>query len=165
MKRFVLFLFCLTLILGLTGVVYSAEDSMEWEIQGGTLYIRGSGKLPDFAPGGGPWIDQSENITAVVVEEGITALGRCAFQGLTNAKTITLPSTLTGTGSGGAFIGCTALEEITIPEGVKTLSLYLFEDCTALKAAQHAEDDRRGRFPGLQRPGGHRHSPGCDHSS
>jgi hypothetical protein len=45
-----------------------------------TLIIFGSGKMPDFAPDfQPPWISRSREITAVILEEGITTVGYCAF--------------------------------------------------------------------------------------
>jgi hypothetical protein len=63
-----------------------------------------------------------EQVTSIVIGEGITKLGEwtCAF--FTNAQSIQIPSTLTNLG-GGAFLNNTALTQVTIPSNVDTMKV------------------------------------------
>ena len=69
--------------------------------------------------------------STVVINEGVTKIGECAFRGCTSLTSISLPSTLKEIEEG-AFQGCTALTSITLPEGVDTVGSNLFKSCTSL---------------------------------
>ena len=71
------------------------------------------------------------SITSVVVPEGYTTIGACAFYGCENLETITLPSTLEEIGKS-AFENCKKLKEIVLPEGIKTIEIRTFKDCASL---------------------------------
>ena len=60
---------------------------------------------------------QNSNLTTVVVPEGVTEIGGCAFGDCNNLKKVYLPSTLasTGYGSSSPFYRCSKIEEITLP--------------------------------------------------
>ena len=72
-----------------------------------------------------------ENLTSVVIPEGVTIIGNCAFLGCKNLKRVELPKGLR-TIDAYAFMGCTGLESIVIPEGVKIIAHGAFKDCTGL---------------------------------
>ena len=78
-----------------------------------------------------PWGAYADRITAVVIEEGIHDIGEMAFYGLTNLKSVTLPSTIVEIRDC-AFKGCTALEEINFPEGLEKIGPSAFYGCTSL---------------------------------
>lgn len=62
--------------------------------------------------------------------------GRGAFQDLTNVTSVSFAGGANVTNLGPqAFQGCTALTNVALPEGLKTLSPGLFYGCTALKSA------------------------------
>ena len=46
----------------------------------GTLTISGEGDMLDFPPNGTPWHDYREQIKTVILEEGVTLIGRYAFE-------------------------------------------------------------------------------------
>ncbi len=73
-------------------------------------------------------------VTDLVIPEGIGSLG-CAFVGCTSLKTVELPDTMT-TVEAGAFSYCTGLESVTIPEGVTSIGNGAFFDCTGLTAVE-----------------------------
>ncbi len=99
----------------------------------GVLTFSGSGNMKNYGYNGGqPWLSYAGQITSVVIEDGVAAIGTGAFMGLTKLENVTLPtSSLTKIGEA-AFYGCTALKEITIPEGIYTIWSYTFKGCTAL---------------------------------
>lgn len=106
-----------------------------------TLTISGSGATKDYnaAISKAPWTSYKEEITTLVVGNGITEIGNYNFYNCTALTSVTLPNTLevlhgmgTMTTSYGCFQGCTALQKITLPEGLTTIQNCAFKDCTAL---------------------------------
>ena len=77
-----------------------------------------------------PWQSYINDITKVVVEDGITAIGTDAFNGLTNVTDVVLPDSLTTIGFG-AFCRV-AITEMTIPENVSKIGFSAFYECTNL---------------------------------
>ena len=108
----------------------------------GVLTISGEGKVEQFPI---PWESQKENITAVVVEEGITAIQNMAFMGCTNLVSVTLPEESCYF-VGYTFSGCTSLKEVELPkymidpdatiplQQVSRITAAMFENCTALES-------------------------------
>ena len=83
-----------------------------WDAQTGTLTIRGSGEMCSFdLPKDAPWDDLRSDITAVVLEEGVTTVGEIAFYDCTNLTSVTIPVTVTNIKEY-AFDSCTKLTDI-----------------------------------------------------
>lgn len=113
-----------------------------------TLTISGTGATKDYGDtvlNRPPWYDYKTEIETVIVEEGIENIGTLNFYGFTSLKSVSLPSTLkTISGSPsvgdvsaaqyGAFTNCTALEQITLPQGLTTIEPKAFNGCTSLKS-------------------------------
>ena len=104
-------------------------DSAKWTLDAaGTLTISGSGRMYDYewpADRGGttpPWLANKyrDSIRALRVEQGITYIGRCAFDSCSNLSDVTLPTSLRIIGQC-AFNDCTALRSIQLPEGLTTI--------------------------------------------
>ena len=55
-------------------------EDLTWTLEGGTLYITGSGPMDD----GCPWYDYREDITEVVLSGNVTTVGAEAFADLTH---------------------------------------------------------------------------------
>ena len=62
----------------------------------------------------------------------VTAIGDCAFMNCTNLKAIDIPEGVTIFGSS-AFKNCASLESVIIPEGVTAISYQCFFGCSNLK--------------------------------
>lgn len=73
---------------------YNQNDfSNTWsKVESETLYVTGSGPMPDFNNGDQPWRDKNNSITKVIVSENITEIGNNAFKDLTQNVTIILHS-------------------------------------------------------------------------
>ena len=141
----------------------------------GTLTISGNGAMNNYgytsdvgANGAGstaPWGDQLKNnlyegqyntdlITNIVIEEGVTSIGNYAFYGFDHLTSVTIPSSVTSIGEGAfarctsiktvdisatnitslgymAFLGCTSLEAFYTSDSVETFSTRIFEDCSS----------------------------------
>lgn len=107
-------------------------ENVTWALEDGTLTISGTGRMTDYnSTSPAPWADQADDITAVVVEAGVTTVGGSAFKGCTNLTTVTLADGVEYIETA-AFNGCTALSDITIPESVGYIKAGAFKDCSAL---------------------------------
>lgn len=81
---------------------------------------------------GGSWpFWRREDITSVIIPEGVTRIGENAFYGCSGLKTLRLPESLKII-EDNAFYGCRALENCPIPQGVKTIGSGAFGGCSAL---------------------------------
>ena len=94
--------------------------------QDGTLTLSGSGSTYNYhSQKTAPWWDLREQITSVIINEGITTLGTQLFRKCIYLAEASLPTSLTKI-DGNVFIGCQGLKEITIPEAVTYIGRYAF---------------------------------------
>lgn len=117
-------------------------ENAAWTLdESGLLTISGSGPILDaydeysgynFAA---PWIGFREEITAVLVEEGITLIGNGAFYGCNNLKEVTIAESVTELGND-AFGCCSALSGIRLPNGLTEIGAHAFAGCVSLKEIQ-----------------------------
>ena len=70
--------------------------------------------------------------TSVIIKEGTLGISTNAFINCTTLKSITIPNSVTTIGSG-AFEGCTGLTSIEIPNSVTTIEKNAFTNCTGLE--------------------------------
>lgn len=136
---------------------YVCGDHAYWAFSpSGVLTIYGSGVMDDYIWGDRtPWAVYREQITRVIVSDGITYIGRYAFADCPNLKTVTLPRTLESIGGAalrcagkmteiiipdsvtelgsGCFNGCELLEAIVLPEGITEIPHSCFSMCTSLR--------------------------------
>jgi hypothetical protein len=66
-----------------------------------------------------------------VIANSVTSIGGYAFIGCSSLTGITIPDGVTSIGDG-AFGGCTGLTSITIPDGVTSIGTSVFNGCTSL---------------------------------
>lgn len=168
MKRFFRGLFCaafaLTLILGLGLRAEATEvrsgtlgdnNEISWAYDGaGTLTIDGTGAMPDFSTTNMPWYRHRNTMTTVTIGEGITYIGKNAFNGFSALSTVTIEgngcelgisafsknaalTTLNasnGIGNVGenAFYECSSLASVTFADTAETIGRYAFYKCKAL---------------------------------
>lgn len=116
-----------------------ADTDVTWSVyDSGTLVIEGTGVTPDWSP----WFEYKEQITDVIIGDGITTLGERNFMNYPNLKSVTMKGALSKI-SNSAFEGCKKLTSITASgktnaAGKKVLQLgeCVFKDCTGLKSAE-----------------------------
>lgn len=110
-------------------VTWSFEEST------GTLTIKGSGPMTDYTSSSRvPWYaSYNKKITTVVIEEGVTSIGECAFNNCQKIASVTIPSTVTSIGSY-SFRYCPCITTISIPNGVTSIGSQVFEGCEKLSS-------------------------------
>lgn len=75
----------------------------------------------------------SEKVTGIIIPDGVTRIGDCAFRGFRYLKTIKIPDSVTSIGSC-AFDFCESLEEVIIPPNVTVIESGAFGDCRTIKS-------------------------------
>ena len=104
----------------------------------GTLTISGTGDMDDYYDDDSPedssipWLGQCEQISKVILEDGITNIGNYSFAGCNNLKEIEIPSSVTEIGER-TFYTCTSLQNIMLPDSVIKIGVWAFGNCTSLK--------------------------------
>ena len=104
----------------------------------GTLTIFGSGKMADFEKGWNndrseyiittPWHEYKDSIKTLVIENGVTSVGKNAFYEFENFEgTLVIPETVSEIGDF-AFYGCGFDTNLTIPGNVKIIGESAFSD-------------------------------------
>lgn len=126
-------------------------DGLFWSLDGGVLTISGSGDMKDYNLEKSPWYEYSESIDEIIIENGVTSIGACAFSepvetsgggieeggeiGLNSvcdgAKKITIADSVRKIGAL-AFYNCSALREIKMPANVSSVGKWAFRNCALL---------------------------------
>lgn len=77
-----------------------------------------------------PWVGNSL-ITSIVINDGVTSIGECAFVNLRNLESISIAGSV-GRIGWIAFQNCSKLTTLSIPEGVTNISSYAFTGCSGV---------------------------------
>ena len=89
----------------------------EFDSESGKLTISGTGAMYNYEYDGetggvtSPWYNYADNITSVVIENGITSIGNQAFQDCTSLTSVTIPDSVTSIGKY-AFYNCTNITDV-----------------------------------------------------
>lgn len=128
MKRILSVIIGICLAACLAPLGAGAEEPVSWSLDGGTLAITGSG---DMAFQKIPWADRLEEIQALRLDEGITAIQDGAFAGCANLTSVTLSKSLQYIGNE-AFRDCGSLCWVTLPQQLIGIGEKAFAGCTKL---------------------------------
>lgn len=107
-------------------------SNLTWSLSGGVLTISGTGAMKDWEFYGNnvsPWCE-NEQITGIVINDGVTSVGDGAFYQCKNVTNVKLPDTLKSIGYL-AFYSCFGLKAVDIPNGVTSLT-SAFQNCRSL---------------------------------
>lgn len=109
-----------------------------------TITISGKGEMPDFDNSSSgkrcPWEDKKSKIDKVIIEEGVTTIGKNAFSGCIRLSEVQIPKTVKTIGTA-AFMDCNTLRQIDIPNSVKNVMPFAFHKCPQLgQVHTHWED-------------------------
>ena len=132
----------------------SLTETITWAVdENYVLTITGTGAMPDYGSiSGAPWYGCFDKLTAIVVDEGVTAIGAnnfawCsassvalpdgleaigekAFQGMENLETLAFPATLKSIGDFAFMFN--SLKTIDLPDGIETLGYSAFDPSSAV---------------------------------
>ena len=106
--------------------------NVNWTLTGdGTLTISGKGAMADYYIFSVPWYDTRSQVKTVIIKNGVTSIGNCAFDGCSSLTSATIPNSVTGIGNW-AFYGCSSLTSATIPDSVTSIGEDAFNGCKSL---------------------------------
>ncbi len=117
------------LLIPLLALIVAVQAKADWSITDSTLTITSDysyNYAMDY-----PWHSQRKAIKNVIVEDGVKAIGKYAFQGYKELYSVSFPSSLTSIDQW-SFQGCEKLSRVSIPEGVVSIGNYAFEKCSNL---------------------------------
>jgi uncharacterized protein (TIGR02145 family) len=101
-----------------------------------TLHIVGTGNMQDFssgALGGSPWYSlNNSTITTVIIEAGVTNIGKHAFADARKVTSVSIPNTVTEIRDA-AFFACRGLTSVVIPASVTIMTGQAFAYTDNLK--------------------------------
>ena len=107
-------------------------SSVQWKYDNtGTLTISGTGAMADFSVGASPWYDYETEITTVVVENGVTYVGKNSFRTFDNLTTATIADSVEKIG-GYAFYSSSKLESVKLSNNLTYISQRAFGYCSSL---------------------------------
>ena len=100
----------------------SCGSGVNWtaDTDAGTLMIKGNGAIKDYklwdtGPWvGGPWTAYNKDIHTLILEDGITKIGKNAFSGMDYIQEVIIPDSVTGIGEM-AFAYCAGLKKLFCP--------------------------------------------------
>lgn len=128
-------------IIPFSGIVASAEaltgtcgDNLTWNYDDstGVLTISGTGEMYNYDGGlKTPWYDVRKDITEIIIGNGVTSVGKYAFQ-KTGVDVVTISDTVETIGEYG-FYGSTGIIELNFGANVKTIGKYAFNSMFKLE--------------------------------
>ncbi len=133
-------------------------NGLTWNLEGGVLTISGNGVIENNPA----FMNLKEKVTSIVIEEGITGIGKSAFEQYYCLEQISIPESVREIGEdaffyadrlrsvslpnglteikGGTFAYCRYLEEISIPNDVTKIGEGAFLNCGALASISLPEN-------------------------
>ena len=105
----------------------SCGDSVTYTLDtDGVLTISGSGAMTSA-----PWRGKRDQIKKAVIETGVTNIVEDAFIYCSALTSVEIPNSVTSIDNG-AFYNCSALTSVEIPNSVTSIGNYAFFQCSAL---------------------------------
>ena len=87
-------------------------ESVTWTLDAsGTLTISGKGAMTDYYIFSVPWYDTRSQVKTVIIKNGVTSIGNCAFADCSSLTSATIPNSVTSIGNW-AFYGCSSLTDV-----------------------------------------------------
>jgi len=112
-------------------------DNLIWTLTEGILTISGTGAMWDYdntkeGQTEAPWISYKDQLTQLVLTEGITYIGDNAFKGCNKLKgELVIPNTVTAIGNG-AFASCFYFTTLKLSNNLKSIGDFAFSTCFGL---------------------------------
>lgn len=119
-------------------------EALSWNLDdAGVLTISGTGDMSNYdSPDSVPWSAYTASIASVVIGDGVTSIGACAFENCANLSSVTIPASVTSINAN-AFTGCSALTEVTYTgtsEQWASVAVDSSNDALSADIIQYAED-------------------------
>ena len=109
------------------------QHNVKWNLYAdGTLTVFGVRLMEGSNTHRYAWHDYSDQITRIIVEEGLAKIASYAFRDLPNLVSVSLPNTLMRI-ENEAFLGCPKLESLVIPASVVEIQNFAFGRCSNLR--------------------------------
>lgn len=100
-----------------------------------TLIVHGTGAVPAFSESSpAPWNEYKEEVTRIILDEGITALPADCFAGMTKLYSVTFPKSLESVDTD-AFRDCSTVSYISI-EGSTTALAEMLKENACFKGSE-----------------------------
>lgn len=116
-------------------------DNLAWTLDDqGTLTVSGTGPIPSYDYRSTPWYDYRNQVTAVIIENGVTAIGSNAFFNMPQISSLTIPNSVTQIGDT-AFYYSRNLAELSLPDGITAIGYEAFTGSAFFDNADNWEDD------------------------
>lgn len=120
-------------VVNVSEIITGTTGDCTWTLDGTVLTISGNGEMGDYYFDENyivslPW---GTSITEVVIKDGVTSMGACAFYHCLSLNSITIPDSVISIGEY-AFSYCTSLNSVTIPDGVTSIGAGTFSVCESL---------------------------------
>ena len=143
LRRLIALALILCMLTALTAEIFAADivasgncgangSNLTWTLDSeGTLTISGIGKMKDYEYNSFPWYSRKSDIQKLVIEDGVSSVGKYALYSCSNLSSATLGSNITDIGMY-SFGFCKNLVDIVIPSNVRTISAYAFQYCSSL---------------------------------
>ena len=125
----------------------SCGENMSWELNDGTLNITGMGEMNSYGISGGPWKDYKDEITNVIIGDGVESIGSYAFEGCVNLQNVDISESVGQIGSG-AFNNCMSLTNVNFNGLSDPGCSNAFEDCGKLESVNVPECYENNAFCG-----------------
>ena len=116
----------------------SAEVTYEYDESTKTLTFSGEGEMEVYTTDifgdtyiNPAWSNLKDEVENVVINEGVTDIGKHAFLSFSKLKSVKIASTVEKIDVA-AFEACKTLAEITLPEGLKEFGEEAFSGCSSL---------------------------------
>ncbi len=110
----------------------TSGGNITWTLNNGTLVISGTGDMTNYYDLDSiPWYSKRGTINSLVIKDGVTSIGRCAFSGCSSLTSVTIGNSVTSIGEQ-AFSDCSGLISVTIPNSVTSIGGSAFSDCSGL---------------------------------
>lgn len=110
---------------------YCGED-LTWVLDDGVLTISGTGDMFDYKYNSTlPWSKYKNDVTSLVIEDGVTSIGDYTFEGLTQVTSVKIPDSVRRIGAW-AFDFCYSLQKVELPENLEFIGEMAFAECSEL---------------------------------
>ena len=87
-------------------------ESACWKVEDGVLVIYGTGTMTNYSGSKrAPWYDIRTSLSSAVIEDGVTGIGKYAFNGCSGLTSVTIPYGVTILGAS-AFANCASLTDV-----------------------------------------------------